>query len=170
MIGATADEERSSGLRLASGTRELVGRIDIPEVGVSAVIVDGIDDTSLRRAVGLVPGTAWPGSDKKTAVAGHRDTYFRGLRNIEVGDKIFISMPGNALRYRVKSLLVVDPHDVKVLGPGDGVDLTLVTCYPFNYVGPAGRRFIVQAEQIGREADRGRDGVSSLTAAASAIR
>ena len=125
---------------------DIVGRVAIPRVGVSAMVREGDDAMTLRRAVGHIPGTALPGAKGNAALAGHRDTFFRGLRNIRNGDEIVVSTPGGDAHYVVKSTRIVDPSEVSVLAPTQGSVLTLVTCYPFNYLGAAPRRFIVHAE------------------------
>ena len=126
---------------------DIVGRVAIPRVGVSAIVREGDDATTLHRAVGHIPGTALPGSNGNAAIAGHRDTFFRGLRNIRKGDEIVLSTAGGDLHYVVRDTRIVDPSEVSVLAPTQGPVLTLVTCYPFNYIGAAPRRFIVQAER-----------------------
>jgi LPXTG-site transpeptidase (sortase) family protein len=96
---------------------------------------EGDDVKTLRRAVGHIPGTALPGGTGNAALAGHRDTFFQGLRDIQKGDQITLSTPAGNARYVVRSTRVVDPSDVSVLAPTSGSTLTLVTCYPFNYIG-----------------------------------
>jgi sortase A len=125
----------------------LIGRIDIPRVGVSCVIMEGDDSGTLRHAVGHIPGTALPGDPGHAALAGHRDSYFRGLRRIKPDDVITITRPDGTYRYRVRSTEVVRPNDVAVLQPKGHSTLTLVTCYPFHYIGPAPRRFVVIARR-----------------------
>jgi sortase A len=134
----------ASPLRPATGA--VVGRVEIPRVGVSAVVREGDDARVLRGAVGHIPGTALPGEVGNAALAGHRDTFFRGLRNIRKGDEIVVRTPAGDARYLVRNTRVVEPTDVSVLAPAEGSMLTLVTCYPFNYIGAAPRRFIVNAE------------------------
>lgn len=131
-------------LALAPGT--VIGRVEIPRVGVSAMVREGDDVKTLRRAVGHVPGTALPGERGNAALAGHRDTFFRGLRDIRRGDEILVATRQGDVRYVVRSTRVVEPSEVSVLAPTAKSALTLVTCYPFNYIGAAPRRFIVRAE------------------------
>jgi sortase A len=126
----------------------LLGRIEIPRLGVSAIVREGDDDATLRRAVGRIPGTALPGEEGNMGIAGHRDTFFRPLRRIEVGDRIRLVVPPNTFEYRVDSLSVVEPHEVSVLDSNGTEELTLVTCYPFRFVGPAPDRFVVKATRI----------------------
>jgi sortase A len=124
----------------------LVGRVDIPRVGVSAIVREGDDTSTLQHAVGHIPDTALPGQPGNAGLAGHRDTFFRGLRNIRAGDRVSVTTPAGVITYNVRRTTVVDPDDVSVLNPTDGQTLTLVTCYPFYYIGSAPRRFIVQAD------------------------
>jgi sortase A len=127
---------------------ETVGRIEIPRLGVSAIIKAGTDARTLQLAVGHIPGTALPGEVGNVGLAGHRDTFFRRLRNIRPDDEITLITPGSVARYVVARTDVVEPSDVWVLDPTDYSALTLVTCYPFSYVGSAPQRFIVRAHEV----------------------
>src|SRR5581483_8340182 len=113
----------------------MIGRIEIPRLLLSAVVVDGIDKTALRRAVGHIPGTALPGQAGNDGVAGHRDTFFRGLKDLRSKDDIRFSTLNGDFNYVVESLIVVEPENVAVLDSSAGNVLTMVTCYPFSYVG-----------------------------------
>lgn len=124
----------------------LVGRIEVPRLGLSAIVREGVDDATLRRAVGHVPDTALPGEAGNAALAAHRDTFFRPLKHIRKGDRINVTTPDGAHEYRVTETRVVAPDDVSVLAPTMNPTLTLVTCYPFNFVGTAPKRFVVRAE------------------------
>ncbi|MHB8799609.1 MAG: class D sortase [Thermoanaerobaculia bacterium] len=126
----------------------LVGRIEIPRIGVSAMIREGEDDATLAVSVGRIPGTARPGERGNMALAGHRDTFFRGLRLIRVDDVIHVRVPGRRYDYRVESTEVVGPREIRVLDPTAEAVLTLVTCFPFEYVGNAPNRFIVRASRL----------------------
>jgi len=132
----------------ATATGGLIGRIEIPRLGISAVVAEGIDNTTLRRAVGHIPGTGLPGQPGNVALAGHRDTFFRPLRNIHQNDVITLTTLQGEYRYRVVSARVVSAYDVAVLDPSANEVLTLVTCYPFDFVGSAPNRFIVRAERL----------------------
>ena len=126
----------------------LIGRIEIPRLLLSAVVVEGVDKTTLRRAVGHIPGTALPGQPGNVGLAGHRDTFFRPLKDLKIKDEIqFSTLQGN-FKYEVESLRVVEPDNVGVLAPSGENVLTLVTCYPFYFVGPAPKRWIVRARQV----------------------
>lgn len=131
-----------------SRPRTETARIEIPRVGVSAMIAPGLDKKTLRRAVGHIPGTAWFGQPGNVGLAGHRDRLFRGLKDVRKGDIIVVEAPEGTFRYAVESLRVVAPDDVGVLAATGTPNLTLVTCYPFYYTGPSPRRFIVHARQV----------------------
>jgi sortase A len=129
-------------------TRGLIGRIEIPRLLFSVIVVDGIGKTTLRRGFGHIPGTALPGQPGNVGLAGHRDTFFRPLKDLRIKDEIqFSTLRGN-FKYEVESLTVVEPDNVGVLAPSDENVLTMVTCYPFYYVGPAPQRWIVRARQV----------------------
>jgi sortase A len=131
--------------RPATAQGSPIGRIEIPRLGVSAVVRAGADARTLRLAVGHIAGTAFPGDRGNVGLAGHRDTFFRKLRDIRPGDVIRVVTPDGTFTYRVSRTNIVNPGDVWVLDPTDQPVLTLVTCYPFSYVGSAPQRFIVRA-------------------------
>lgn len=142
-IQATASERPVTAI---SG--KTLGRIEIPRIGLAAMILEGIDGRTLRRAVGHLPSTPLPGQRGNVAIAGHRDTFFRGLRNVKQGDEIRITTLGGSYRYLVDSTKIVPPEDMRVLVDSGDAILTLVTCYPFYFVGSAPQRFIVRAHQL----------------------
>lgn len=130
-------------------TGSILGELQIPRVGIDAIVLEGDTSRILRRGAGHIPGTALPTRlNGNVGIAGHRDTYFRPLRFIRPGDFIILKTPTQNYRYRVQSARVVEPNDVAVLHNTKHPTLTLVTCYPFYYVGPAPHRFIVQATEI----------------------
>lgn len=133
----------------------LIGRVEIPRLDISVVVREGIDAVTLGRAVGHVPSTALPGAAGNVGIAAHRDTYFRNVRNIRNGDRIRMVTWKGTYEYVVDSLKIVEPTDVKVLDPTPEPAITLVTCYPFNYIGSAPKRFIVRARQVTTEARLG---------------
>ena len=133
-------------------TGGLIGRIDIPRLTLAVVVVEGVDKTTLRRAVGHIPGTALPGESGNAGLAGHRDTFFRPLKDLGIKDEIQLSTLNGTFKYEVVSLKVVDPHNVGVLAPSGENLLTLVTCFPFYFVGPAPERWIVRARQVSSQA------------------
>ncbi len=127
----------------------LIGLIEIPRLGLSSIVIEGTTGLVLRRAVGHIQGTAFPGEEGNVGLSGHRDTFFRQLRDIQLDDQITLTTPRGGYQYSVVSTQIVDPSDVTVLAAdGDNEILTLVTCYPFSYVGPAPQRFIVRAEKV----------------------
>jgi sortase A len=128
----------------------LIGRIEISRLGLSAIVMEGTRHITLRRAAGHISGTALPGQPGNVGISGHRDTFFRPLRNIRTNDMITLTTLSGEYRYRVVSTEVVGPGDLSVLASSPNEVLTLVTCYPFYFVGPAPYRFIVRAERVGK--------------------
>jgi sortase A len=128
--------------------RAVIGRLEIPRLKLSVMVREGADERTLSRAVGHIPGTALPGKMGNMGLAGHRDTFFRALRDIREDDAIEFETTQGTYRYLVKSTKIVGPRDVSVLATSGGENLTLVTCYPFYYVGSAPKRFIVHAAQV----------------------
>jgi sortase A len=126
----------------------LVGRLEIPRLRLSAIVLEGSDSRILRLGVGRIPETADPGQAGNVVLGGHRDTFFRPLRAIRAGDRIALVTPRGAYSYVVEWTAVVDPADSESLKATADRSLTLVTCYPFRYVGPAPQRFIVRARQV----------------------
>jgi sortase A len=148
------EESRLPEMRLTQGPRvvaegALIGEIRIPRLGLSAIVVQGESPKVLRHAVGHLLATSLPGEPGNVALAGHRDSFFRPLRNIQLGDAITIKTTDDEFQYQVESTEVVWPSDVQVVQRSSENILTLVTCFPFYYVGAAPKRFIVRARQIG---------------------
>ena len=131
---------------LAEG--EVIGEIEVPRLGLNAIVVQGDSPASLTLAVGHLSDTALPGEWGNVALAGHRDTFFRPLRDIRVGDGIRFKTRERTFEYRVESIEVVAPTDIQVLETSTGHDLTLLTCYPIYYVGPAPKRLVVRAREV----------------------
>jgi len=119
---------------------DLFGRLEIPRLNLSVMVMEGDADDILRLGAGHVPGTPM-------AIAGHRDTFFRPLKDIHVNDTIKVTTPDGTTEYHVVSTKIVAKTDISVLDAKDDSTLTLVTCYPFYYIGPAPKRFIVQAKK-----------------------
>ena len=117
----------------------------IPRLRIEVPVLPGTDDSTLDRGAGHIDDTALPGADGNSGIAGHRDGFFRGLKDIAAGDVIELETARVKEIYRVERTWVVDPEDVSVLDPTPTRALTLVTCFPFYYIGPAPRRFIVRA-------------------------
>jgi sortase A len=125
------------------------GRLDLPRLGLSALVAEGVDDETLGVAVGHFPGSAFPGEAGNVALAGHRDTVFRLLREIRPEDVIRLTTADGTYAYSVEWLAIVDPGRTDVVASTDGPRLTLVTCYPFDHIGPARRRCVVRARPMG---------------------
>jgi sortase A len=125
-----------------------LGRIEIVRVGLSAMVEEGVGARTLHRAVGHIPSSPLPGQRGNIALAGHRDTFFRGLRNVQKNDEITLTTLDGNYHYRVESLSIVSPEATEVLNSGNEDLLTLVTCYPFNFIGTAPKRFIVRAHKV----------------------
>jgi len=125
-----------------------IGRLTIPSVGISAIVLEGDDDSTLNVAPGHVPGTSLPSEDGNVAIAGHRDTFFRNLERIRKGEPVTLTTLQGVYQYQVDSLEVVDPSRIDLLKPSGSPTVTLVTCYPFHFVGPAPKRFIVRGHLV----------------------
>lgn len=128
---------------------EVIGRLDIPRLHVSTIVLEGDDDGALRLGAGHVPWTALPGRPGNMGIAAHRDTFFRPLRHIAQNDRITLATSHGDFHYVVDSTEIVRPKDVAVLNAASRPELTLITCYPFYYVGAAPLRFVVHAREIG---------------------
>jgi sortase A len=126
---------------------DLLGRIDIPRLGVSVAVLQGTNSRMLRLGAGHIEDTPLPGEPGNIGIAGHRDTFFRELKDIRPKDEIQLQTATGLFRYEVDWARVVTPDDVSVLAPSTDSVLTLVTCYPFYFVGPAPRRFVVRAHR-----------------------
>ena len=127
---------------------DVIGEIQVPRLRLNAIVIQGDSPASLRRAVGHVSKSALPGEWGNVALAGHRDTFFHPLRDIRLGDEIMFKTRERSFAYRVESIEVVAPTDMRVLESSTGHDLTLLTCFPFHYVGPAPKRLIVRAREV----------------------
>ncbi len=126
---------------------DILGRLDIPRIGISLVVLEGTDSRTLRLGAGHIETTSLPGEGGNVGIAGHRDTFFRPLRDIRKNDRIQIQTAMGLFQYQVDWMKVVSPEDVSVLAPSDRSVLTLVTCYPFQFFGSAPKRFIVRAHR-----------------------
>jgi sortase A len=124
-------------------------RLEIPRLDLSVMVVEGVRPRDLKLAAGHVPGTGMPEATGNVVIAGHRDSFFRKLREVQTRDLITLTTLRGIYRYSVEWTRVVNPEDVEVMEASDEPLLTLVTCYPFYYVGPAPERFIVRARRLG---------------------
>jgi sortase A len=149
MVGdVVSGPQRSMPPSEAVSPSSIVGRLSVPRLHLSAMVREGIDGKTLQLAVGHIPLTALPGEAGNVGVAGHRDTFFRGLKDLRATDEIQFSTSTGNFSYEVESLMVVEPDNVEVLAASSTNTLTLVTCYPFSYIGSAPKRFIVKARQV----------------------
>jgi len=125
-----------------------LGILRIERLKIEAALLEGTDEQTLNRAVGHIEGTPVPGADGNVGIAGHRDSFFRRLKDIALDDDIEILTRSGAIAYRVTRTDIVRPSDVWVLDPTPSATLTLVTCYPFRFVGSAPQRFVVRAARV----------------------
>jgi len=130
---------------LAAYTSPAIGILRIPKIHVEAAVLEGTDELSLNRGVGRIQGTAQVGEDGNIGIAGHRDGFFRRLKDVGLGDTIEMVTPRQTDTYIVDHVVIVNPDDVSVLRLRPSPSVTLVTCYPFYFVGSAPQRYIVQA-------------------------
>ncbi len=126
----------------------LIGRFEVPRLNLSVIVMEGTGAATLRRSAGHIEGTALPGEPGNIGISGHRDTFFRPLRKIRTNDIVTLTTLAGEYRYRVVSISIVSPDDIAVLQPTTTEIMTVVTCYPFYFVGPAPHRFVVRAERI----------------------
>ena len=148
-VGRPGNEpDPATGVAAVVAGSNLIGRIEIPRLDISAIIAEGTNPGTLKRAVGHIRSTAYPGEAGNVGLAGHRDTHFRGLGRVQLNDLIRLVTPEGTFDYRVEWTKVVSPRRVEVLKPAGAPSVTLVTCYPFNYVGSAPKRFIVRARLV----------------------
>src|SRR5437588_972433 len=141
------------------------GEISIPRLGLSAMVAEGVDEKTLHHAVGHFPESSTPEGAGTVALAGHRDTFFRPLANIRLHDLVMLETPHGKYQYEVVHTAIVGPQHVEVVQPSPESDLTLVTCYPFRYVGQAPLRFIVQAVRVPTQRQVPLDRVASASSA-----
>jgi sortase A len=151
----TVDVSLWSPKRIASFRQALAASGDppmavlrIPKLQLAVAVFDGTNDFDLNRGAGWIAGTALPGQAGNTGIAAHRDGFFRGLKDIHNGDTISLRTPNRDLTYEVDGIEIVMPNDVGVLAPRSGPSLTLITCYPFYFVGDAPQRYVVHASLV----------------------
>ena len=147
-IGPPAPGEAQRARRTLTLGAGVLGRLEIPRLGIAAMVAEGTDTRTLRHAVGHVPSTALPGDPGNCSLAGHRDTFLRGLGKVRVDDTVRVVTLDRTFTYRVEWGMVVEPDRVDVLDSTATRSLTLITCYPFGFVGHAPQRFIVRARQV----------------------
>jgi LPXTG-site transpeptidase (sortase) family protein len=146
--GVTGPDEAAGDEPLVNPSHgEIIGRLEIPRIHISVVVVEGSDTSILGVAAGHIEGTALPGTMGNIGIAAHRDTFFRSLHEIRADDMIRVRTRHGVFQYVVDRTEVVAPTAIQVLHQTSHTELTLVTCYPFYYVGPAPKRFIVHAHK-----------------------
>ena len=124
---------------------ELLAKLEIPRVNLSVVVLEGSDDAVLKKGPGHIEETALPGELGNVGIAGHRDTHFRPLRHIKLNDEVILKTKAVTMRYFIDSIHITHPTDMQILDPSPGPTLTLVTCFPFEFIGNAPMRYIVRA-------------------------
>ncbi len=151
----SSDFSRWSPQRVVDYEKSLREKLDPPlavlritKVHLEVPVLDGIDDLTLNRGVGYIPGTSRPGEHGNVGIAGHRDGFFRVLKNVSPGDMLELETLDEVEIYRVDQIVIVDKDDASVLRPTAAPTLTLVTCYPFYFIGSAPRRYIVMASLV----------------------
>lgn len=156
VAGHPAATAREAPARSGAGSEPVagapIGRLELPAIGLRVPVLENYDAATLRRGVGHVPGTATPGGLGNLVLAGHRDTFFRPLREVHAGMEAQVITAAGRWRYVVDGTEVVDPDRVEVLEIGERPEMTLITCFPFDYIGAAPRRFIVHAHLVSVEA------------------
>lgn len=147
---ARADAVNGRGIERAADLREgdVMARLEIPRIGISVMVLHGTEESTLALGAGHVPATPSPGGDGNLVIAAHRDTFFRKLEGVRAGDRIRILTVGQTYEYVVESTETVDPDDTRVMESRGRQELTLITCYPFYFVGSAPKRFIVHASPL----------------------
>jgi len=143
------EEQHESGhpATLTINDGDVLGHIEIPRIGVSVAVLQGTTSRTLRLGVGHIKGTAFPGEPGNIGIAGHRDTFFRALKDIRRDDEIQLETATGIAKYEVDWIQITSPSDVGILSPTAESSLTLVTCYPFYYIGASPKRYIVHARR-----------------------
>jgi sortase A len=149
ILSQPAPSVTSSATSMVPKLHDVVAWLEIPRLRISTAVLEGDDDLALSLGAGHIPGTPLPSTTGNVGIAAHRDSFFRSLGGIEPRDRIRLRTPGGDWEYSVESTRIVRPSDVGVLAKSLQPELTLVTCYPFRYVGAAPLRFIVRARRTG---------------------
>ena len=141
------EQHKASASQAVAKEGDVLGRIEVPRLKLRVAILEGTTAHTLRLGVGHIGGTALPGTDGSIGIAGHRDTYFRGLKDIHKNDEIIIQTARGISTYEVDWIRITDPADGGIMAPTADSGLTLVTCYPFHYIGAAPERYVVHAHR-----------------------
>jgi sortase A len=152
VAGPRTSHTEAARRRAAVAPGTWLARLEAPAIGLSVTVLEGADNRTLMRAAGHVEETAFPGEAGNIVIAGHRDTIFRSVGNLHAGDILVLKTSGYTYRYRITATRIINPAEVEVLGPTAHRVLTLVTCYPFSFIGHAPQRFIVRADLDSQEA------------------
>ena len=144
-----AEKKRNAGVNPRPAHGMLLARLQIARLDMSVVVREGSDDPVLKMGPGHIEETALPGELGNVGIAGHRDTHFRPLRNIRINDEVVVTTTTSTIRYFVDSIDIIHPTDMGVLDPTPGPALTLVTCFPFEFIGNAPMRFVIRARPRG---------------------
>lgn len=127
---------------------EKIGVLTIPKLDRTLPIYEGVEETTLKKGIGHIPLTPIPGQKSNSVLAGHRDTFFRGLDRLKIGDTLIVTITSDSFIYKIKKIRIVEKDDQTVIVPKPRSTLTLITCYPFTFIGPAPQRYIVEAQRI----------------------
>jgi len=127
---------------------EKIGVLTIPKLDRTLPIYEGVEETTLKKGIGHIPSTPIPGQKSNSVLAGHRDTFFRGLDRLKIGDTLIVTITSDSFIYKIKKIRIVEKDDQTVIVPKPRSTLTLITCYPFTFIGPAPQRYIVEAQRI----------------------
>ncbi len=146
--GESASDTPASSRRRRGEAGAWVARLEAPAVSLRATVLEGSDERTLRRAAGHIESTPLPGEPGNIGIAGHRDTTFYPVRKLKVGDRLTLTTASHVFEYEVRDTWIVAPEDVHVLDATERPAMTLVTCYPFNFVGNAPKRFIIRGELV----------------------
>jgi sortase A len=146
-------EQYSSPQTNATSVHDTLTRLQIPKISLDAIVVDGTTRNDLKIGPGRIVSTAVPGEPGNSVISGHRDTFFRHIYELSKGDVIEVRRNGELMRFEVTGKKIVDPEDLSVLKQGPDAELTLITCYPTYYIGPAPERLVVFSKLIERAQD-----------------
>jgi sortase A len=140
-----AGKETDTAVNRRPARGALLGKLQVPRLNMSVVVLEGSDDGTLKKGPGHIEETALPGELGNVGIAGHRDTHFRPLRNIQIGDKVIVTTTTSSIQYFIDTIDIITPTDMEILDPTSGPTLTLVTCYPFEFIGNAPMRYVIRA-------------------------
>ncbi|PMC35293.1 class D sortase [Bacillus sp. UMB0899] len=127
---------------------ERIGILSIPKLEKTLPIFEGVEEETLKKGIGHIPSTPLPGQQSNAVLAGHRDTFFQGLDRLNIGDSLIVTLNNKTFIYKIKKIRIVDKDDKTVIVPKPTRTLTLTTCYPFTFIGPAPQRYIIEAQLL----------------------